>query len=257
MQVTILASGSKGNAIFVEDRSTSILVDAGISAKRIATALQSLHKDIAAVDGIVITHEHGDHIKGLPTLCKKYALPLYARPATFRAMSCFDKLPQECLHPIEQQLQIGSLAIEAFNILHDAVDPVGYILCNKTEKCTVATDLGFVTNTVQSAIDGADILVLEANYDTKMLKSGSYPASLKQRILGNHGHLSNEEAAWALVRMAKKQPQVLLAHMSAENNCPQAVEATVQKIVEQQGLTLGKDLYVQLAKQETPVSCST
>ncbi len=253
MQATALASGSKGNAILIEDEKSCLLVDAGISARRIEQSLKALHKDAASLSGIVITHEHGDHIKGLPTLCKKYALPIYARPATFKAMSCYDKLPQECLHPLGDSLDLGSFHIEPFSILHDAASPVGYTIENCHQKCAIATDFGFVTSSVQAALADSDILILEANYDLDMLKKGCYPFSLKRRILSNRGHLSNEEAVWTLSRLPGKKPrQVLLAHMSEENNCPEAIMRAVEKIL---GKPNKDKCNIQLAKQNEMVSC--
>lgn len=254
MHVSVLASGSKGNCTFVVMNNTLLLVDAGISARRINTSLKKLGVDIHDVNGVIITHEHSDHINGLTTLCKKYKLPLYSRTATFRAMPCLDKLPLECLHPIEDEFQIGNIAIRAFAISHDAVDPVGYNLFSKQQKCTIATDLGFVTSTVQEALDNSDVLVLEANHDRQMLKNGSYPFVLKQRIMGSRGHLANSDAAWALVRMKKHNPYVFLAHISEKNNRLELIKNTVSEIIEAQGIKIGTDIRLKLANQQQMVS---
>lgn len=254
MHVSVLASGSKGNSTFVEINNTRLLIDAGISARRVSKSLEQLGVDIKGLDGIIITHEHRDHISGLPMLCKKYGLPLYSREDTFKAMYCLKDLPLECINPIEQNFCIGGLSIDAFSTSHDAADSVGYSLHGKKEKCTLVTDLGFVTSTVQEAIDGSDVLILEANHDQKMLRSGSYPQSLKQRILGKFGHLSNNDAAWALARMKKNNPYVFLAHMSEENNCPSVMKETITQIIENQGIKPGRDLTLCLAKQNEMVS---
>ncbi|TCS80131.1 MBL fold metallo-hydrolase [Pectinatus cerevisiiphilus] len=254
MHVSVLASGSKGNSIFVEINNTRLLIDAGISARRISKSLLGIGVDINNIDGIIITHEHRDHINGLPTLCKKYNIPIYSRAATFKAMYCLEKLSMECLHPIKDNFQIGSLSIDAFNTSHDAADPVGYSVHGKQQKCTVATDLGFVTSTVQEAIDESDVLILEANHDQKMLREGNYPWSLKQRIMSNRGHLSNSDAAWALVRMKKHNPYVFLAHMSEENNCPAVAKQTITQIIKQQGINPGEDMTLQFAKQNETVT---
>lgn len=246
MQVHVLASGSKGNSTYVQIGDTKLLVDAGISARRIKASLANIGVAIEELNGILITHEHRDHINGLPTLAKKYKLPIYTRPDTFRSMACRSEIVDECCNEIGDKLGIGGLKIESFNISHDAADPVGFCIYGKDVKCTVATDLGFVTSSVQKALDNSDVLVLEANHDVDLVKNGMYPQYLKQRILGNRGHLSNADAAWALVRMQKqKHMKVFLAHLSAENNLPSIARETVNKIVSEQGY----EIDIRLASQ--------
>ena len=235
MQVLVLASGSKGNAVYVEMDGTRILLDAGISATRIRNGLAEHGADAAKLDGVLITHEHADHVAGLATLEKWYHLPIYSRARTFASMRNAHQLPQDCLHPIENEFMLGNVRIEAFSTLHDAADPVGYRI-RGSESCTVATDLGFVSASVQEALEGADVLVLEANHDPGILKKGSYPWPLKQRILSNRGHLANSDAAWALARMRQVPQHVFLAHLSEENNRPEVAKHTIQAILEQQGI---------------------
>ncbi len=254
MQVSVLASGSKGNSTFIEMNGTKILVDAGISALRIKKSLFAIGVEVEELDGILITHEHRDHIGGLTTLSRKYNLPIYTRLDTFSSMYCRDTIPDQCCNAIGENFCVGNLKIGAFNISHDAADPIGFTILDRDIKCTVATDLGFVTSSVQAALDYSDVLVLEANHDTDLLKKGAYPWYLKQRILSNRGHLSNEDAAWALVRMKKQNTKVFLAHLSAENNDPHVAHATVCGIVEQQGYDLGTDLDIRLTKQNEIVS---
>ncbi|MFV0637139.1 MBL fold metallo-hydrolase [Mitsuokella sp.] len=237
MQVSVLASGSKGNAVFVEMDGTRLLIDAGISATRIKKGLAAEGIDAASLDGILITHEHRDHIAGLATLSKWYHLPIFTRRATIEHMSCRQAVPADCFHAIAGTFRLGSLTVDPFNIPHDAADPVGYRLLGSS-RCTLATDLGFVTASVQEAIDGADVLVLEANHDPDVLKHGDYPWALKRRILSNRGHLANADAAWALVRMKKKPTHVFLAHLSEKNNTPELAENTVEKILAQQGIAI-------------------
>jgi phosphoribosyl 1,2-cyclic phosphodiesterase len=234
MQVSVLASGSKGNAIFVEMDGRRFLIDAGISARRIRQGLAAIDEEVSSLDGIFITHEHSDHVTGLKTLEKQYHLPLFSRAATLAALPMRADLPQECLHPLPARAGFGAVTVEPFNISHDAAAPVGYRICG-SHICTVATDLGFVTANVQAALEGADVLVLEANHDTDMLKHGTYPWPLKQRILSSRGHLANRDAAWALVRMQKKPEEVFLAHLSEHNNTPALARETVAAILQQQG----------------------
>lgn len=257
MQVSVLASGSKGNSIFVEAGGTKLLVDAGISARRIRQSLAEIDVHVGDLDGILITHEHRDHINGLKTLTKQYRLPIYTRMETLQAMFCSKEIPQEYWRPVQEDFHIGAASVRAFNISHDAADPVGYMIHAAGKKCTVATDLGFVTSTVQAAIDHSDLLVLEANHDPDLLQKGSYPWMLKKRILSNRGHLSNNDAAWALVRMQSQRTQVLLAHLSEENNRPEIARDTICQIALQQGCDLQKNLQIHLTKPDEIVTVST
>lgn len=237
MKVAVLASGSKGNAVYVEMDKVKVLIDAGISATRIKKGLAGYGVDVADLDGILITHEHRDHIAGLATLSKWYHLPIFTRQGTIEHLANKAALPAEVLNPITDSFKLGGLNITSFNISHDAAEPVGYKLCG-SHCCTLATDLGFVTENVQAALDGSDVLILEANHDTQVLKQGAYPWSLKRRILSNRGHLANTDAAWALARLKKKPQKVFLAHLSEENNRPLLAQDTVEKILSRQGIPL-------------------
>ncbi|MBQ1613633.1 MAG: MBL fold metallo-hydrolase [Selenomonas sp.] len=250
MQVRILASGSKGNAVFVEMDGTKLLIDAGISATKIKKGLASFGVEASDLDGVLITHEHRDHVAGLVTLCKWYHLPIYTRSGTIANMKERSSIPAECFCPIGERFSVKGLQVEAFNIPHDAAEPVGYRLWGR-KNVTIATDLGFVTSSVQAALEGADVLILESNHDPEVLKQGAYPWPLKRRILSNRGHLANSDAAWALIRMQKRPEKVFLAHLSEENNRPELAETTVQSILEGQGLNL--DLTV--ASQTEMVGC--
>lgn len=255
MQLSVLASGSAGNATFVQIGGTKLLVDAGISARRIKAGLGNLGVAVEELSGILITHEHRDHIGGLVTLTKKYKLPIYTRAGTFSAMYCRKMIPDECCRAIGDRFGIGRVKIETFNISHDAADPIGFSIYGQDIKCTIATDLGFVTSSVQQALDYSDVLVLEANHDVQLLKNGAYPHHLKRRILSNRGHLSNNDAAWALVRMKKQNHmKVFLAHLSEENNCPKVARDTVCTIVKGQGYAPDIDLDIRLTKQDEIVS---
>ena len=248
MQVSILASGSKGNAIFVAENGVRLLIDAGISATRIKKALAEENVDAADLDAVLLTHEHRDHAAGLTTLLKWYRLPVYSREKTLAALPQREKLPLECLHAVPDCLRLAGLCVTPFSISHDAADPVGYRI--EGEKTVVTcTDLGFVTSSVEAALDGADVLVLEANHDAGLLREGSYPWPLKRRILSNRGHLANEDAAWAIVRMKRRPEAVFLAHLSEENNRPELARATVTKILSRQGI----DLPLHVASQTAPV----
>lgn len=255
MRICVLASGSSGNATFIQMGETKLLVDAGISARRIQTELKSVGVDASELNGILITHEHRDHIAGLAALTRKYKIPVYTRTRTFHSMYCRGQIDRECQNEILNCLAIGGVRVQPFSVPHDAADPVGYSFFHGGKKCTVATDIGFVTETVQKALDDSDAVVLESNHDVELLRNGSYPRSLKQRILSNRGHLSNQDAAWALVRMKKKRHvDVFLAHMSDENNRPELAYQTVAGIIQKQGYELRSDLDLYLTRPDAAVA---
>lgn len=255
MRICVLASGSSGNATFIQMGETKLLVDAGISARRIQAELRSVGVAASELNGILITHEHRDHIAGLATMTKKYRIPVYARTRTLYSMGCRTQIDQEYQNEIMDCLAIGGVRVQVFNVPHDAADPVGYSFFYGGKKCTVATDIGFVTETVQKALDDSDAVVLESNHDVELLRNGSYPRPLKQRILSNRGHLSNQDAAWALVRMKKKRHvDVFLAHLSDENNRPELAYQTVATIVKGQGYDLMKDLNLYLTRPDAAVA---
>ncbi|MBQ9377152.1 MAG: MBL fold metallo-hydrolase [Schwartzia sp.] len=247
MRVSVLASGSKGNATFVEMDGVRVLIDAGISARRIAQGLSALSVPLSALDAILVTHEHSDHIAGLRTLLKRTTAPLYARPGTLRALP--EELPGERLCALHDMTEIGPVRVSAFSIPHDAADPVGYVLSG-SGRCVVATDIGHVTEEVRGAVEGADILVLEANHDVTMLRKGPYPWPLKQRILGARGHLANDEAARTLARLRRPPKRVFLAHLSETNNLPELAEQTVRGILAAGGRSC---LELTLARQDEMV----
>ena len=236
LQVSILASGSKGNSVYVELDGVRILVDAGISAARITKGLRARGIEPQSLDAILVTHEHIDHVRGLKTLAKQYHLPILATRGTLAGIEGGAAFEAD-MRGIPGDFKIGAVAVHPFAISHDAAEPCGFRI-EGLHCCTIATDLGVVTDTVQEAMEGADVLVLEANHDTDLLRRGSYPWPLKRRILSNRGHLANGEAAWALTRMKKHPRKVYLAHLSEENNRPALACDTVQDILSSRGMTL-------------------
>ena len=236
LQVSILASGSKGNSIYVELDGVRILVDAGISAARITKGLRTRGVDPQSLNAVLVTHEHIDHVRGLKTLAKQYHLPILATRGTLAGIDGGTAFEDD-MRSISGAFTIGDVMVQPFAISHDAADPCGFRI-EGSHCCTVATDLGVVTDTVQEAMEGADVLVLEANHDADLLRRGSYPWPLKRRILSNRGHLANGEAAWALTRMKKQPRKVFLAHLSEENNRPALACDTVTDILASRGMML-------------------
>jgi phosphoribosyl 1,2-cyclic phosphodiesterase len=245
MEVHVLASGSSGNATYLQIGQARILIDAGISTRRIQQSLVKLGTSIDELDGILITHEHRDHIYGLETLMKKFQIPVYATAKTWDAMYLRSRLPDAYCEELKPCLSLQDIRIEPFRISHDAADPVGYSLYGENIKCSMATDLGFVTEGVRQALALSDVLILESNHDVEMLKQGSYPWHLKKRILSNRGHLSNLDAGWLLTRLERKNHMhVFLAHMSQENNTPEMARSTVCDVLESQQIAGEFSIYL-------------
>jgi phosphoribosyl 1,2-cyclic phosphodiesterase len=245
MEVHVLASGSAGNATYVHIGQARILVDAGISTRRIEQSLVKLGTSISELDGILITHEHRDHIYGLETLMKKFQIPVYATAKTWDSMYLRSRLPDGYCEELKPTLVLKNVIVEPFRISHDAADPVGYCLYSENIKCSMVTDLGFVSEGVEQALALSDVLVLECNHDVEMLKQGSYPWYLKKRILSNHGHLSNLDAGWLLTRLERKHhTHVFLAHMSQKNNTPQMAESTIHDVLKSQNIADEFSIYL-------------
>ena len=236
MQVSILASGSKGNAVYVELDGTRLLIDAGISAARIGNGLAQHGVDPQSLDAVLVTHEHSDHVRGLKTFVKRYRLPVLATGGTLDHIDGAAAFAGD-IRSIAGDFVVGGVTVRPFAVSHDAAEPCGFRL-EASSCCTIATDLGVVTDTVQEAMEGADVLVLEANHDPDLLRGGTYPWPLKRRILSARGHLANTDAAWALMRMRRRPQKVYLAHLSEENNRPALARDTVRGILASHGVAL-------------------
>ncbi len=247
MQIQILASGSSGNAVFFELGNTRILIDAGISARRIERGLASIGIRAGDLDAILITHEHSDHISGVEVLARKHRLPVYARPRTWSMLGFRDKLDSDCCRELPLNLGIGQVEVVPFPISHDAVDPVGFCLYHQQMKYVIATDLGVVTPVVREAMACADAVVLEANHDLEMLNNGPYPFYLKRRIRSAVGHLSNHDAADLLTGIPRKSTmQVFLAHLSRQNNLPALAERIVCQRLSEHGCDVGNEVVIHM-----------
>ncbi len=232
LTVHSIASGSEGNSLLVSAGGTHILVDAGISARRITTALLSLGLTPGDIAGVLVTHEHSDHTAGLATLTKQYRLPLYASGGTAGALCARIPHAADVLHLLPRQgvLTLGDAQVTVFPTSHDAAESIDFRFDCGGAALGVLTDTGCVTPEAEQALQGVDLLVLESNHDEDWLLSGPYPYYLKQRILGNRGHLSNDAAAALAQRMASAGTrQFVLAHLSRENNTPERARQTMAR----------------------------
>lgn len=249
MRVCAIASGSSGNCVYVGHGGKHLLVDAGISGKKIEEGLDSIGVAPEELSGILVTHEHSDHIQGIGVLARRYGLPLYATAETFCGMlkgrTNLGKLPPELLHEVVpgERLWFDGLAVTAHSVSHDAANPVCYTFEADGCRAALVTDLGVYDESIVSAISKAQILYLESNHDVNMLMVGAYPYYLKQRILGERGHLSNDMAAELVCRILHPELQyVILAHLSKENNLPELAYETVrielQAAAKKQGLPM-------------------
>ncbi len=246
-----LISGSSGNATILSDGKTTILTDCGISAKALGKTLTCVDIPIEAIDAILITHEHTDHTKGLGVLARKLGMPIYASRGTIASLPD-TKFSDELLHPISDgcDFEIGSIGICPFSIPHDASEPLGYTYFCKGKKLALATDIGETNDKILSAVSGSDTVLLESNHDIQMLRYGSYPDYLKRRILGSKGHLSNEKAAEAAVKIAKTGTKnIILGHLSRENNMPDIAYITTAKALSAEGI---EDINLRVADRYAP-----
>ncbi len=234
LTLCVLASGSKGNATYISNGRTSILIDAGLSGKELQRRMTLRGLDPAGLDAILVSHEHTDHIRGVGVMARRFDLPVHISDGTLQAsQKVVGKLKDVRPFDCGRSFSVGDFAVHPFSISHDAADPTGFtIRCNGT-KVGVATDLGIVTKMVEDHLTGCDALILEANHDPKMLIDGPYPWPLKQRIKGRSGHLSNEDAALLLeTLMHERLSHVVLAHLSEENNTPDKAMAVLASVVE-------------------------
>ncbi|MCL2399980.1 MAG: MBL fold metallo-hydrolase [Defluviitaleaceae bacterium] len=231
-----IASGSSGNCVYVGTNTTHILVDAGLSGKRIEAALAQL--GVNKLSGILVTHEHSDHVSGVGVLSRRYKIPVYATPYTWRFLlrhGTIGTIADNFQHTILPgvPVMIGDMEVLPFDVSHDASQPVGYCLQGNGYKAVVATDMGYVTDTARDLLKNSHVLLIESNYDIEMLKYGKYPQALKERVMSSRGHLSNVAAGALLAEIVSDTCEhVFLGHLSEENNRPLIALDTVQNILD-------------------------
>lgn len=259
MDFCSIASGSSGNCIYVGTEQTSVLIDAGISGKKVAAGLNAIDRRPEELDAIFITHEHSDHIKGLGVLARKYGIPVYSTAGTKRAMlsqQMLGKVDESLFHEIvpDQCFCLRDLCVQPFRVSHDAAEPVAYRFCHEEKSVAVATDLGYYDDYIVEHLKNLDAVLIESNHDINMLQVGSYPYYLKQRILGRKGHLSNENAGKLLGEILHdRMKAVMLGHLSKENNYEALALATVcAEITMGDNPFRAEDFPIQIAKRDEP-----
>ncbi|HHX59721.1 MAG TPA: MBL fold metallo-hydrolase [Epulopiscium sp.] len=255
-ELCTIASGSSGNCIYIGTDKYKILVDAGISGKRIAAGLEQIGVEPDEIQGVFITHEHSDHIKGAGIISRKYNWPIYATQGTWDVMleeKKIGKVSEENIKIVDKgrPMHFSGLEIMPYSIYHDAADPVGYTFCYGQKKMSIATDLGHVDQTIINELKNSHLILLESNHDVRMLQAGGYPYYLKQRILGENGHLSNELAAEALLGVYNENLEhAILGHLSRENNFPDLAYITTKNKLQSNGIEVGKDIKVSVANKD-------
>lgn len=257
MKFCSLYSGSSGNSIFIASDNAKVLIDAGLAGKKIDDALKHIGEESSSIDGIFITHEHIDHIKGVGVLSRKYDIPIYANDNTWAVMEKnIGKIKEHNIRIMDRRssITINDLEIRSFNIPHDAIAPVGYTVSYAGKNASVVTDFGVFTEEIRDNIIDSDIILLESNHDVNMVRMGPYPYKLKLRVLGENGHLSNEDCGSAIVSLLKndKKKQIVLGHLSGTNNHPDLAYQTVVDVLSANGIRPGDDVILQLASRHNP-----
>jgi phosphoribosyl 1,2-cyclic phosphodiesterase len=256
-----LASGSGGNCYLIKTERTAFLVDAGLSGRQTALRLGKLGLYLSDISAVLVTHEHSDHVKGLPALAKSEGLRFFINKKTYGLLNASYGIGGDSIETFNtgDEIVIEDTQISTFRLSHDAADPVGYSFRTDGKQLSIVTDTGVVTEEIYENVRNSDILVLESNHDESVLKTGRYPWFLKQRILSEEGHLSNEAAADMLKRMVRddrlngriKARRILLAHLSKENNFPEMALATAENVLEAEGVALGKEISVATLPRES------
>lgn len=237
MKLYTIASGSSGNCVCIMSEKACVLVDAGITAKRIEAGLSDVGIALSQLDAILVTHEHIDHVRGIEVILKKQPVPVYGTRETLEAFCCGMKQSERIaglMHYVlpEESFSIKDIQVDTFSTSHDAGNPIGYTFVSQGHKIGMATDLGCYNDKIIDKLTSSEVLYLEANYDLNMLMAGGYPYQLKLRIAGDRGHLSNEMSSDLIVKLLHERlHHVVIAHMSKENNYAELAYETVRQAV--------------------------
>lgn len=260
LQFSVLASSSSGNALFIRTEKQKLLVDCGVSAKKMQAALEQVGCAPQELDGILITHEHNDHIKGLRVFTRRYPMPVYANEKTWQAMdgTGVEIAPeQKFIFDTATAKSFGDIDVESFAVSHDAAEPMFFVFHHEDRKLVLATDLGYVSGWIKGTIRGADTYIFEANHDIGMLMSGRYPWNVKRRILGDLGHISNEDSAQALSDViGDRTRNIYLAHLSQNNNMKDLARLSVEQTLVDQDIPVGDGVRLYDTDPAQPTSLS-
>jgi phosphoribosyl 1,2-cyclic phosphodiesterase len=241
MKFSVLGSGSRGNSVYIQSGKTAVLLDAGFSGKEIQKRLlHAVGEELGGIKGILLTHEHNDHICGAGILSRRLSIPVVANEGTFRGgEKKLGKLPFKKEFSTGEKIVLQDLEIRSFQTLHDCNDPVGYVVSDGTFSLGYCTDTGKVTHLMAARMMQCDAIILEFNHDPEMLKSGPYPLVLQQRVRSSYGHLANDDAAAFLARLQSEHLRyVVLAHLSETNNLPEIAYAAAAKVNNESDCTL-------------------
>lgn len=248
LKISVLASGSSGNSLYIESEKTKLLLDSGLSGKKVAELMSQIDRDPKDLDAILVTHEHTDHIQGVGVMSRRYDLDIYANDKTWQAMG--DKIGKiktehKFLFDKKKLKTIGDIDILSFGVSHDAIDPQFYGFQKNNKQFVVLTDTGYVSDRMRDALKNADAYLIESNHDVSMLRMGPYPWSLKQRILSDKGHLSNDDGALALVDLiGDRTKRVYLGHLSKENNMKEIARDTFKETLLKKDMGVGSDFFL-------------
>ena len=257
IQMIPLFSGSSGNVIYVQFHQCRLLIDIGCSCKKVTDALHSVGVSPQELSGILITHDHSDHIQGMDVFTRKYGIPVYATEHTWAGIHAVEKKPHQPSldHTIVPgiPIYIDGVRIDAFATSHDTPGSVGYRMSDPQYTISVVTDLGYISSDVRQGIRGSDLVLIEANYNHDMLWNGPYPWSLKKRVDGKKGHLSNTDSAQAILELILEGTKhFVLGHLSEENNSPRQAMSDVSSFLSEHSLCLGRDYQMQTANRYRP-----
>lgn len=250
LKISMLASGSTGNCTYIETNQQRLLVDAGLSGKTIQLLMQQINRQIQGIDGILVTHEHSDHIKGVGILSRKYNIPIYANEQTWCAMENKIGLiapENKCSFEPDQMKTFGDIDVLSFRVSHDAADPQFYAFQKGDKQFVMLTDTGYVSEKLKQMLKNATAYLIESNHEIEMLRYGSYSWSLKQRILSDKGHLSNEAGALAMVDLiGQKTQQIFLGHLSQENNTKELAMAAMYDTLSRKDLPVNEAFHLHM-----------
>ncbi len=256
LRFSVLASGSTGNAFYIGTDRENILVDAGLSGKELNRLLEEAEIDPKKLSKILVTHEHSDHIKGLGIFARKHNLPIYANANTWKAMEhSIGKisLDQKFEFKMEETKTFEDIDVSSFGVSHDAIEPMFYTFHHEGKKVAILTDTGYVSDRIKKTVEDADALIMESNHDVEMLRMGRYPWSVKRRILGDSGHVSNDDCAIALKDIiGNKTKRIYLAHLSKDNNMKELARMSVENGLKDYGFDIGRDLSIHDTDPKNP-----